>query len=70
MDAVDRGEMEGFAIVPVVNGDVEETAAEPYSRIFEVFRFAHGQLRNTGIDRRSLYRVGAEDSGLADPYAA
>ena len=70
VDAVDGGEMEGSAIVPVVNDDVESAAAEPYDRIFEVLRFAHGQLRNGGIDRRPLYRVGSEDAGLADPDAA
>ena len=62
--------MERLAIVPVVNGDVEETATEPYSRIFEILRFTHSQLRNGGIDLRYLYRVGSEDAGLADPDAA
>ena len=32
--------MESFAIVPIVNDDVEKATAEPYSRIFEILRFA------------------------------
>src|SRR5215472_2323549 len=70
VDAVDGGEMESFPIVPVVHCDVEEAAAEPYSRIFEVLRFADAQLRNGGVDRRPLHRVGSEDTGLTNPDAA
>ena len=70
VDAVHRGEMEGFAVIPVIDENVIKAAAEPDCGIFQVLRLAHCKLRDGCVDRWSLDSIGAENAGLADPDAA
>jgi hypothetical protein len=70
VDAVGGGEMEGFAVVPVIDEDVKEAAAEPDDGVFKILGLADGQLGDGGVDGWAFDGVGAEDAGFADPDAA
>ena len=70
VDAVLGGEMEGFAIIPVIDENVVKAAAKPDCRIFQILRLTNCKLWDGCVNRGSFDGIGAENAGLADPDAA